>query len=211
MDTLKYIADKFGLDLNQKSPIQIFNINRPVMAQTLYELKFKVGAEIGVQQGIHAETLCKYNPDLKLYCIDPWTPVYGYTENAFQHESYYQETLRRLTPYNCIFMRQFSMDALDSFSDGELDFVYIDAGHDFKNVAMDLCEWPKKVKRDGIVFGHDFKRHSRHRGAPHHVVGVVSAYTYEFGINPWFILGTPGHSDGKFAEGTRSWMFVKSQ
>ncbi len=209
MDTLSYIADKFQLDLNHRSPIEIMNINRTVMAQTLAELGFKIGAEIGVQQGIHAETLCKHNPGLKLYCIDIWEPVYGYTETAEQHQAYYQIARVRLEPYRCIFIKKYSMDALSDFSDGELDFVYIDGGHDFKNVAMDLCEWPKKVRPGGIVFGHDFKRHSRNRGAPHHVVDVVSAFTYAYGINPWFILGTPGHSDGQYAEGTRSWMYVK--
>jgi hypothetical protein len=148
---------------------------------------------------------------LKLYCIDPWEPTYGYAENKEQNEIYFEQTKKRLEPYNCIFYREYSMDALDYFEDESLDFVYIDAGHDFKNVAMDICEWPKKVKKGGIVFGHDFKRHSRNRGAPHHVVDIISAYTYAYGINPWFILGKPGHSDGQYAEGTRSWMFVKSQ
>lgn len=208
MDTLSYIVNKFGLDINHKPPIEIMNINRNVMAQTLAELGFKLGAEIGVQQGIHAETLCKYNPGLKLYCVDIWEPVFGYKEDEAQHNAYYREALDRLKPYDCTIIRKYSMDAVSDFEDGSLDFVYIDAGHDFKNVAMDIVEWPKKVRSNGIVFGHDFKRHVTpiHH---HHVVDVVSAYTYAYQINPWFILGKPGHSDEMYAEGTRSWMFVK--
>ena len=100
------------------------------------------------------------------------------------------------------------MDALANFPDGSLDFVYIDGAHDFKNVAMDVCEWVKKVRPGGIFFGHDYKRSSNPK-AVQHVVDVINGYTYALGIKPWFILGTPGHSDGVFREGTRSWMWVK--
>jgi len=54
METLDYISEKFGLDLNQKSPISILKTNRTIMARTLAELGFTVGAEIGVARGKHA-------------------------------------------------------------------------------------------------------------------------------------------------------------
>jgi predicted O-methyltransferase YrrM len=209
MDTLNYIATKFELDLNQKSPITISKINRTIMAQTLSELGFRVGVEIGVAAGIHAETLCKNNPNLKLYGIDPWIHYPGYVDFLSNKLSqFHEEAKQRLAPYNCELIRKFSMDALNDFSDRSLDFVYIDGAHDFKSVADDICEWERKVKLDGIVFGHDYKR-SNNPAVRTHVQDVVGAYTYALRVVPWFILGEMGHSDGMYKEGTRSWMWVK--
>jgi hypothetical protein len=208
MNTLDYIAQKFDLDLTQKSPIPILKINRVIMAQTLYELGFTVGAEVGVARGEHSEILCQNNPDLKLYCIDAWRGYRGYVDYLNDRLGrFYEEAKQRLAPYNCELIREFSMDAVTKFADGSLDFVYIDGGHDFKNVTNDICEWIKKVRQNGIIFGHDFKRSTNPR-LVQHVVDVVQAYTYAHSINPWFTLGEKGRNDGLYREGTRSWMWV---
>ena len=207
VSTLEYIASKFELDLGRPSPIEIYKINRVIMAQTLSELGCKVGAEIGVQRGIHAEILCKNNPGLHLYCVDVWEPTWVLEENAEQNAAYYAEAQQRLSPYNCTFIKKYSQDALSDFRDCSLDFVYIDAGHDFYDVAMDISGWQEKIKPGGILFGHDYKRHV----TPifhHSVVDVISAYTNAYHIKPWFILGTRGRSDGMYREGTRAWMWV---
>ena len=80
MDTLDYIAQKFELNLGQKSPISILQTNRTIMAQTLAELGFTVGAEIGVARGKHSELLFRNIPGLKLYCVDAWQGYGGYRD-----------------------------------------------------------------------------------------------------------------------------------
>ena len=55
-------------------------------------------------------------------------------------------------------LRKFSMDALDDFEDDCLDFVYIDANHGFDYVMSDILGWVKKVKKGGIIAGHDYVR-----------------------------------------------------
>jgi predicted O-methyltransferase YrrM len=100
------------------------------------------------------------------------------------------------------------MDAVQDFQDKDLDFVYIDGAHDFKSVADDICEWERKVRPGGIVFGHDYKR-STNPLVRTHVHDVVGAYAYALMIVPWFVLGETGHPDGLYREGTRSWMWVK--
>ena len=209
MHTLEYITKKFELDLNQKSPILIFNINRTIMAQTLYELGFTIGAEIGVAKGEHAEILCQNNPELKLYCIDIWEPYPGYGEYIDRIVKYYKIAEEKLISYNCIIIKKFSMDAVKDFDDESLDFVYIDGAHDFKNVAMDICEWTNKVRSGGIVYGHDFKRSKRN--VLNAVKDVIPAYCYQYKIQPWFVLGTQGKRDGTpYKEGTQSWMFIRN-
>jgi SAM-dependent methyltransferase len=207
--TLEYIVSRFGLDLNRKSPIEILECNRPIMADVFRELGFILGVEVGVAKGEHAELLCKANPDLHLFCIDPWVGYQGYGDfKTGTLQEFYEIARARLKPYNCTIIRKFSMDAVGDFKDKLLDFVYIDGAHDFRNVADDICEWVKKVRPGGIVYGHDYKRAvGNYQNA---VKDVVPSYCYQFKINPWFILGTQGKSDGLYREGTQSWMFVKS-
>lgn len=134
------------------------------LAKLFAELGYKVGAEIGVYKGEYSEILLSYNPDLHLYCVDAWVP-YSYVQDSNTIESCYQKTVRRLSKYNATIIRKSSMEALNDISDDSLDFVYIDAGHDFDNVMMDIICWSRKVRQGGIVSGHDYVSH----------VGVVDA------------------------------------
>jgi hypothetical protein len=68
-------------------------------------------------------------------------------------------------------MRGMSWDQLALLEDGSLDWVYLDAGHDFDSVTRDLAAVLPKLRAGGIIAGHDFVRWGSHgfRG------GVVEA------------------------------------
>ena len=208
--TLEYLAKKYELDLSPRPPIAIEKTNRTIMAQTLAELGFKVGAEIGVAQGHHSLILCENIPGLHLYAVDVWQPYDGYFEYQDRITRYYQEARQKLVGYNVTFVEKYSMDAVKEFADGSLDFVYIDGAHDFRNVVDDLCEWSRKVKIGGIVYGHDYKR--RHNVYVIEVKDAVQAFCYTKGIRPWFVLGQSGnHPNRQYREGGQSWMFVRQE
>ena len=210
--TLEYISAKFGVNLERKPPIEIPNINRKIMAETLGELGLITGAEIGVAQGFHAKLLFENIPALKLYAVDVWEKYPGYNEYEDRIKRYYREAKRRLSGYNVAFMKMFSMEAAKTFYDNSLDFVYIDGAHDFRSVAEDLCEWVPKVRVGGIVYGHDYKRRIDRAEYIIHVKDVVQAYMYSHGIRPWFVLGMRGNRpDGLYVEGTQSWMMVRQE
>lgn len=99
------------------------------------------------------------------------------------------------------------MDVVKEFANGELDYVYIDGNHDFQNVTNDIAEWSKKVRKGGIVSGHDYERHK----GPSliHVVEVVNGYTAAYRINPWFVVSRHRPTDGIAGDISRSWMWVK--
>lgn len=42
------------------------------------------------------------------------------------------------------------------YSDRSLDFVWIDADHEYEKVKEDLLVWQMKVKRGGLLCGHDY-------------------------------------------------------
>jgi hypothetical protein len=196
MNTLEYIVNKYSLP-DIKSPVTIPNTSRNDLAILFKELNFTTGAEIGVWKGRYSEVLCRANPDLKLYSIDPWD-FRNFYETQAEGNTIYENAKNRLSSYKCSIIRAFSMDAVQEIQDYSLDFVYIDGAHDFQNCTNDICEWSKKVKAGGIISGHDYGWWYK-RGI--HVYQVVNAYTYAYKIKPWFILGDK--------DKTLSWMWVK--
>ena len=52
--------------------------------------------------------------------------------------------------------RMTSVEAAPLFDDGFLDFVYIDANHMYDSVMNDLTVWWPKVRRGGLMAGHDY-------------------------------------------------------
>ncbi len=52
--------------------------------------------------------------------------------------------------------RGFSVEMAATFTDSSLDFVYIDARHDYAGVMEDLVAWYPKLKDGGILAGHDY-------------------------------------------------------
>jgi predicted O-methyltransferase YrrM len=49
-----------------------------------------------------------------------------------------------------------SLDAVNLFSDQSLDFVFIDASHEYEDVKNDINAWFPKVKVGGVLAGHDY-------------------------------------------------------
>jgi hypothetical protein len=53
-------------------------------------------------------------------------------------------------------MRMTSDEAAREIPDGTLDFVYLDARHDYESVKEDIALWYPKVKAGGVLAGHDY-------------------------------------------------------
>jgi hypothetical protein len=48
-------------------------------------------------------------------------------------------------------IKDFSTEAAQLFADQSLDFVYIDAAHDYANVRADLIAWIPKIKTKSSI------------------------------------------------------------
>jgi len=201
--TLLYIAETYKVNINNPSadaPIIIETMGRDDLANDFKALGFNLGAEIGVQRGEYSELLCKSNPDLKLFCIDAWTAYKEYItpfrkrfddsledQQKFLFDDFYENAKARLAPFNCVLMKKFSLDASKDFEDNSLDFVYIDASHEFQQVTNDIAEWSKKVRPGGIISGHDYW-FSNKKPMIIHVKDVVDGWTHSNQIKPWFVF-----------------------
>lgn len=146
--------------------------NRFDLAKYLYEQSYKVGAEVGVLEGHYSEILLDNIPGLALYCVDNW-------KNIAYREAVERMAFARLAK-RAIIMRKSSVEAAESFDDGCLDFVYIDANHQYHSIMDDLKAWTPKVRKGGIVCGDDFYDIP---GSKWGVVQAVIDFTHEHGYH----------------------------
>jgi len=206
MNTVKHICNKYNIDLNKKSPFHIPCGRWKSLPGLFNELGFKVGAEIGVLRGQWSEVCFKAIPGLKMYCIDRWLkyPIYRDFRSQKTLDEYEVITRKVLKDYNCEIIKAWSMDAVKCFKDESLDFCFIDANHEFQHVTNDIAEWGRKVRKGGIISGHDFYR-SDNSKLYVHVKDVVGAWTFAHGIHPWFVL-----RDDRLVSRGISWMWVKA-
>ena len=209
--TFQYIVKKYNIIVGSQYLVDVEGMIGSVALSKLFaELKFNKGVEVGVDRGLFSEILCQDNPNLNLYCVDPWAS-FAYEPNTYIKEEQpyfdecYEETVKRLAPYNAMIIRKTSMDALADFEDNSLDFVYIDANHDFLNFTQDLHFWMKKVRPGGIISGHDYAYYSYKRF--NHVKRALIAYARCYRMIPVFAVMYD--SNGLKRDHYRSWFYVK--
>ena len=207
MNSLHHIIDKYNIcswniDLKQKGPYYLSAGRNKCLPNLFNELGFKIGAEIGVARGTWAKQILKRMPQLKLYLVDLWEPYAEYLD--FPDEkvlSFYPDVKENVKGYNVEFIKEWSHIAAEQFEDESLDFVYIDANHIYEYVVQDLACWSKKVRKGGIVCGHDYNDFSKHKNHCYmQVVEAVNGWCAAKDIDHLFVLtNNPGNT----------WMYVK--
>jgi len=222
MDTLNYILNKYRIAHQAKDDlIEIRNTGRDTLASVLHELDFKTGVEVGVQEGLYSEVIARENPQMKVYGVDPWLSydtckvdeARKKTENSspqWKCEQFYENAKKRLSPYsNYEIIREFSVDAVNHFDDESLDFVYIDGNHKYEFVKDDITEWIKKIRKGGIISGHDYYIIKEPR-ALMHVKYAVDDYVKDNNIKPLIIWGIKARNPDEIRDRWRSWSWVKN-
>lgn len=128
--------------------------------------KGSIGAELGVYTGMFSEIL---EHDLKpsvFYLVDPWSKLHGdyypnwgpYSSNlSLSTEAAKAATLHRAKGFQSenVIVNDFSSNWLPSLSSIKLDWVYLDAGHQYSKVMKDLHAIDKALGQDGVIMGDD--------------------------------------------------------
>lgn len=119
-----------------------------------------IGAEIGVSVAEHAAASLS-QIEGTLYLIDDWAQslnrkdITNRQQNIRDKEYNFVKTLFQDKP-NIHIIRQPSVQSSKEFPDGFFDYVYIDAYHQYDAVKSDLDSWWPKVKKGGLLCGHDY-------------------------------------------------------
>lgn len=112
----------------------------------LYQSVFQTGygAEIGVKEGWNARQIMQYWTG-HIHLIDLWLV---HTE--------IQQTMLNLQGKSYSIIQSDSIRASKMFEQETLDWVYIDAGHEYEDVKADHWAYYHLVRKGGIVSGHDY-------------------------------------------------------
>ncbi|MEM1429193.1 MAG: class I SAM-dependent methyltransferase [Pseudomonadota bacterium] len=115
-------------------------------------------AEIGVAAGDFSREILDLCAPEELHLIDPWFDETNpdYSEQSFRTVS--AKFAAEQEAGQVVLHRALSTEALGRFEDSTLDWVYIDAAHDYASVADDLAAAARAVRPGGIIAGHDYIR-----------------------------------------------------
>lgn len=123
----------------------------------------KIGVEVGVDKGEFSYCLLAKSKLETLYGIDPWINDFGsnYRPGFFdpQGDNRLAEAQKRLGEFGdrVSLIRNLSVVAAKDFPDKYLDYVYIDGDHSLEGIYTDIYTWVHKVRKGGILSGHDYK------------------------------------------------------
>ena len=114
------------------------------------------GAEIGVHKGSTSRVLLERFPDLKLYMVDPWSEwvssIDVHTpETQAEAKQMAHDAVREFGD-RAVILEATSSDAAQTIPAG-LDFVFVDAEHDYESVLADLEAWHPKTS---LLICHDY-------------------------------------------------------
>lgn len=216
MDEHNYIREKFNLT-GDENPGKLKGIARDGLFRLYAELGYKVGAEVGIEKGKNAVTMFDNIPGLKLFGIDPFVqhPNCSY-EAAAQTRNWNQRYLDRVKAQaedrmkgrNATIIAKFSDEAVKDFADNSLDFVYIDADHSYDFVMQDVILWGRKIRKGGIISGHDYYYNNEKPGRRAKVTQAINDYTKVHGIK--FFITDEDHYVMK-GDVYPSWLWVKEK
>lgn len=118
--------------------------------------------EVGCWKGASAAFMCveivNSGKQIRFDCVDTWGGSADNSTPIVNDDSVYNEFLKNLEPVTGYFnpVRMLSTEAAKLYEDNSLDFVCIDASHDYENVKLDILAWLPKVKSGCILAGDDY-------------------------------------------------------
>lgn len=97
--------------------------------------------------------------NIKVDCVD----IFEYSDiqsdiASEKYENIYAQLLRNIKPVRNIVnpIKGESYIVSKFYPVESLDFVFIDAAHDYENVLKDIHSWYGRVKKGGVIAGHDY-------------------------------------------------------
>ena len=160
-----------------------------------------VGAEIGTLDGWHALDIMEALSIKKLYLIDPYKAYEDYSESVGNPRKAQEALNERMRVAKKIlkkygnkveFIRKFSEDATEHIEDGSLDFLYIDGNHQYEFAKKDIELYYSKIKKGGIIGGHDYTNSPETERENFGVFKAVNEFFKKKKINfygtDWFVV-----------------------
>jgi predicted O-methyltransferase YrrM len=125
----------------------------------------EVGSWKGRSTAYMAVEIVNSCKQIKFNCVDTWAGSEEHVDKS--NPSYekllespdglYNHFLENIEPVKSFItpIRKTSVEASEMFNDNSIDFIMIDAAHDYENVINDIRHWYPKLASGGIISGDD--------------------------------------------------------
>ena len=115
--------------------------------------KGAIASELGVAQGDFTREIIDRTQPKKLHLVDVWASArYHDGLSKLVADKFKSEIDSGQVEIN----RGYSTEWLPKYEDGYFDFIYIDTDHTYGTTAQELELARTKMKKGGIIAGHDF-------------------------------------------------------
>lgn len=122
----------------------------------------EVGAWLGKSASYMAVEIANSGKNIKFDVVDTWEG----SINEIAHKdsiskldtTLYDAFLNNISPVNKYItpIKGLSENIADLYTDESLDFVFLDASHDYEFIKKDIEKWFPKIKNNGVIAGHDY-------------------------------------------------------
>ena len=139
--------------------------------------KNAVVAEIGVASGDFSEKILDITQPAKLVLIDIWGSK-RYHGGLFEKVS--NRFASRIQSGQMEIIRELSFEGIALCPDDYFDWVYLDTDHTYDTTARELELLRPKMKKDGVIAGHDYIIGNWNAGYRYGVIEAVRAFCVKY-------------------------------
>jgi predicted O-methyltransferase YrrM len=113
---------------------------------------------VGTYKGKSLSLMLSYveasGKSIKIYSVDDWSDIL-YGDDGQDIKSIFIENMQDdINKFELIELD--TCDASKLFNNNSIDFVFLDTQHSFTHVSKETNCWMPKVKKKGIISGHDY-------------------------------------------------------
>lgn len=150
-----------------------------------------VVAELGVNKGDFSEIILRITKPNVLHLVDIWG-------SERYHDGLYNDVRKkflRLIESDIVKVhRKLSTEAVDDFPNNYFDMIYIDTDHSYGTTIKELIAYAPKMKKDGIIAGHDYTMGNWISGFRYGVVEAVHEFCVKYDWELIFLTAEPMES-----------------
>lgn len=150
------------------------------IADTEKMIMLEIGAYTGLSTILFAQNF------LQVITIDPFKSGVGGITNQVDMQEVYNKFLSRTKDFkNITHIKDYSFNALKQIENESIDICYIDGDHEYNSVKQDIYLMLPKIKKSGVVCGHDFTK--KFPGVQKAVKEQLGFPEFVFGDTTWLI------------------------
>jgi predicted O-methyltransferase YrrM len=117
----------------------------------------ELGCFFGHSTVFLAKEIKRQKKNIVIHAIDRWIDETWDARGENVEDCFKQNIIDEKVDDIITVIKETTHNASMTFGGRSVDFVYIDAGHDEKDIKQDINDWLPKLKQGGWLAGHDYQ------------------------------------------------------